>query len=205
MIYLKKKIRFAIKVFTFCLCLLLVFIGSGYFYLSHELTPAETKQEAIPYNNTLPQNAGVIFDICGDRTLCYMNFETETLSIVFDDKNTSVGEKLYGYPADYIVKGDYDLLCGIIDIIGGVELGWEEEILRYTGVQITEKLERTVDRDTLRREIIGKIIEKISYRGFQKEDLLYIIENSETNLTVPDCYYWPQYIKNLATGVRIVN
>ena len=127
------------------------------------------------------------------------------MNILFDTEQTAVGDTLYGYSVDYLIEGDYDLLSGIIDIAGGIEMENGEEVLRFTGVQVTDILSRTTDREELRRKIISKIIEKIRETGFQKADFLYIIENSNTNLTVPDCYYWSDYITDLCTNARIIN
>ena len=33
----------------------------------------------------------------------------------------------------------------------------------------------------------------------------YIIENTKTDLTVPNCYYWPPYIKKIAKNVVFIN
>ena len=159
----------------------------------------------MPYAPEAPEAKGVMFDICGDRTLAYMNFENNTLSIIFDDGNTTVGEKLYGYSVDFTVEGNYDLLAEIIDTSGGIELTFNDETLRYTGVQIADILSHTADRKAIRRDIILAILEKIKNTGFQKEDFLYIIENSKTNLTVPDCYYWADYIKEICGNVQMIN
>ena len=205
MIILKRKTKYIFSLITVCFLVCLIFVGSGYLYLNYELEPTEIKQESVPYYTAAPENAGVMFDICGDRTLCYMDFEKNTLSLIFDNADIKAGEKLYGYTVDYVVNGDYDLLGGIIDIIGGIELELENEVLRYTGVQITDVLSRTANRETLRRKIIPEILKKTEENGFQKEDFLYIIENSDTNLTVPDCYYWSDYIKTLCRNAKIIN
>jgi len=92
-----------------------------------------------------------------------------------------------------------------VDILGGIEMSDGEEVLRYTGVQISDMLSRNADSDAISREIILKLVEKIEKTGFQNEDFLYIIENSNTDLTVPDCYYWPEYISAICGNVQIVN
>lgn len=202
---MKKKVKTVLNLLAVCFLSGIIFIGVGYSYLNRELKPTENKTESVPYYPEAPESAGVMFDICGDRTLCYMNFEDGSLNILFDTEETAVGDTLYGYSVDYLIEGDYDLLSGIIDIAGGIEMENGEEVLRFTGVQVTDILSRTTDREELRRKIIPKIIEKIRETGFQKADFLYIIENSNTNLTVPDCYYWSDYITDLCTNARIIN
>lgn len=205
MINLQKKIKYILTFLTVCLLVGVIFIGSGYLYLSYQLKPTEIKEETVPYYSTVPDNAGVMFDICADRILCYMDFEKNLMNIVFDSKNIQIGENLYGYPVDYMINGNYDLISYLVDAVGGIEMETEEEILRFTGVQIEDMLSRTAETEELYREIIPEILKKVYENGLEKEDFLYIIENSETNLTMPDCYYWPDYIKSLCKNAIIVN
>ncbi len=202
---MKNKFKYLLNLLAVCFCVGIIFIGSGYLYLNRELTPTENKNPSVPYYPESPENKGVMFEICGERVLFFLNFENSSLSVLFDDSETPLGGKLYGYSVDYKVTGDYDLLAGIIDIAGGIELETEKEVLRYTGVQITDILSRETEREELIRQIILVLTEKISKMGFQKKDFLYIIENSETNLTVPDCYYWSEYINKLCSNVKIIN
>lgn len=198
MIIVEKKIKYFLKLTAICFLVGIIFVCSGYFYLNQKFTQTEKSDETIPYYNSAPENAGVLFDICSTRTLFYLNFEKNTISILSDNKNTEIGDTLYGYPIDYTIIGNYDLLEYIIDSLGGIELETENETLRYTGVQIADTLRKTTDTKEVYKKIIPKIFDKIKEQGIMREDLLYIIENSETNLTFPDCYYWSDYIKELS-------
>ena len=46
-------------------------------------------------------------------------------------------------------------------------------------------------------------LEKISENGFSKDDFSYIIEYGNTDLTVPVCYDWEKYIKQMCSSVNI--
>ena len=197
-IVLGKKIKYLFKFTAICLLVGIIFICSGYFYLNYELKETEKGESSVPYYSEAPENAGVLFDIYSDRTLFYMDFEKNTISILTDNKNTNTGDTLYGYPVDYTVSAGYDLLVYIIDTVGGIELETETEILRFTGVQIADMLSKSSDTKSLYRKVIPEIFKKIKEKGISREDLLYIIENSETNLTFPDCYYWSDYLKSFS-------
>ena len=93
----------------------------------------------------------------------------------------------------------------IIDAVGGIALKIGEETLSLTGVQVSNILETNTEREELRREIAEQIILKISKQGFDRENVLYIIENSKTDLTVPDCYYWSEHLKEVCQLPRMVN
>lgn len=202
---MKRKAKNLIAFSVSCLCSALIFVGSGYLYLDYKLTPTDTETPSVPYYESVPENKGVVFDICGDRTLCYMDFKKKSLKIILDDKQTRVGERLLGYKADYEVQANYSILEKIIDTVGGINLTQNGEALRYTGVQITDILSKTNDRTALRYEIITQIVDKIKETGFEKTDFLYIIENSKTKLTVPDCYFWSDHIKELSINTEFLN
>lgn len=188
-----------------CVCAGIIFVGGGYLYLNRELSTVENKTYSVPYYSPAPENAGVMFRIGQQGVLVYLDFEDNNIRFVYDTKDTPTGGLLYGYTVDYTVESDFDLLSGIVDILGGIELERDGEILRYTGVQVSELLlKNNCDRD-LCDEVILKITEKVKNTGFQNEDFLYIIENSSTDLSLPDCYYWREYISALCGNVQIVN
>ena len=57
----------------------------------------------------------------------------------------------------------------------------------------------------IEKQIIKSIIETVAKNGFHKKDFLVIIENSETNLTVPNCYDWENYIGKLCKNTFFIN
>ena len=78
-----------------------IFIGTGYFYLDRKLSVAEQKTEKIPYYTHLPENKGILFNICGNLTLCYLDFEEKTVSVV-SAVNYALDEgRIAGYTVDY--------------------------------------------------------------------------------------------------------
>ncbi len=182
-----------------------IFIGVGYFYLSADNKTVQNETESVPYYSQYPEPCGIMFDFLGDKTFFYLDFEAENLSVIYaDEADTSSGE-IYGYPIDFSVSADYSLLGFIVDAVGGINLNIDGENLSVTGVQVAEIMETTAEREELRREITKEIIFGISKQGFQRESILYIIENSDTNLTVPDCYYWSEYIGEACKLPRMIN
>ena len=51
---------------------------------------------------------------------------------------------------------------------------------------------------------ISKLEDLCSVLGISVAELLGI-ENSETNLTIPDCYYWSDNIQKLCKNLRVIN
>lgn len=201
-IILKKSIKIFMRTVFLTSILLVFFVAFGYMFLSSKVTLAEQKQEKVPYYEPIPQNVSVLLTVLDSKTLFFLDFEKENMRVL------SVGEEdgytFYGYSADFYAECDLNTVSGIIDIIGGIELEINDEKLNYTGTQVKEILEYNTDK-TMETEILKKTIEKISKTGFSKEDFLYIIKNSNTNLTVPDCYNWEKYIGKLCKNAIFVN
>ncbi len=202
---LKKKTALFLKTVGVCVFCLSLFVGVGYFYLDSKTQTVQNEAPSVPYYSSVPENAGVLLDIAGSKTLYYLDFENMTMAVIFADNEAIDNNEIYGYQVDYTVMADYPLLASIVDMAGGINLEAEGEMLSFTGVQVADMLSVSTDFDTLRREVTKKTLDGIRQNGMEKEDLLYIIENSETDLTVPDCYFWADYIKDICKTVRIVN
>ena len=187
----------------FLLCSIL-FTGFSYLYIFPLRQKVQNETESEPYYSPSIENAGIMFDILGDKTYFYLNFEDEEISVIYAD-NIEYEDEIFGYPIDYTVSSNFDIIGGIVDGVGGINLQLEGENLAFTGVQVVELLEKTADRAELRRVIVDEIISSISRQGFTREQFLYIIENSETNLTFPKCYYWSEYMKEICKLKRVIN
>lgn len=181
------------------------YIIGGYLYLDSETKPAEQSTPSVPYYSEAPENVGIMFELGLQKTYCFLDFYYKKLNVIYDAESFVGEDSIMGYPIDYKIKLDSDVYAEIIDFVGGIELENEEEILRYTGVQIVDMMTYSADYKKREREIIRKIIDKIGKNGFGRQDFLYIIENSETDITVPVCYYWSDYFKEICSSVNEVN
>lgn len=204
MIALKKKISGIIKFGGVCVICCALFVSGGYFYLRKSFAPAEKNVSSVPYTFPVPENKGIMFEICGDLTFIYLDFENEKLSVIFPP-GEEYGSEIYGYPIDFSVKSDYSLIGAIVDYAGGIELSDGGTTLRYTGVQIADLLSRTVDAEEEKRKIFPALFKKIAEEGIDSEVFQYVVENSETDITIPDCYNWHLYIEGLCANGAIIN
>lgn len=199
------KIKRILTILIICFVCGIFFVGVGYFYLDSQLEDVKQNVETVPYYIEVPDNVGIVLEIAEQQTFFFLDFNYKSISVIYDAEKYLENDTIMGYQADHYIVGDIELLGGIIDIVGGIELENNGELLRHTGVQITDILTTSTDYDLLERSVIQKIIEKIGENGFQKQDFLYIIENSNTTLTVPICYYWSDYMKDLCGFVNEVN
>ena len=199
-IVMKRKTKIFLTSFTVSICSLLIFMAIGFLYLESINKTVENKTEKVPFYQ-VPENKGILLDIDGIKTLFYMNFEKNNLSVIYPDME----EEIYDYEIDYKIKSDYKIVEEIIDILGGIDLKISEETYNYTGAQVVDLISKTEDIEPLKKTVTEKVIEKIGERGMTLEEFVYIIENSETNLTIPDCYTWPEYMSEICKNVRFIN
>ena len=204
MINLKNTVKYALLLAGLCLGCLLTLVGGGYAYLSFNTEKTDNKASKVPYEFAPPENAGIMFEFCGDRTFVYLNFENEEMKIVFP-LSGNLGDTVYGYSIDYTVKGDYYLLADIIDAADGIELHTGDGKYRYTGVQVAELLSNTVDTEELKRNIIAALTRKTADFGIDENVFYDIIKEGDTNLTVPDCHRWAEYLSLLCKNCTVVN
>lgn len=182
-----------------------ILAGLGYFYLDNTINkPADTKPQKVPYLAPAPQNIGAVFTVGREKTFIYLDFLKENATVIFADE-LDISNQIYGYEVTNKFTADYELIGGIVDILGGIDIESDGTVLNYTGTQVVHLLKTASDRMPLRRNIITRILKKIAQTGFTLENMLYIIENSTTDLTVPACYAFIDYLPTTVKTVNFVN
>ncbi len=203
-----KKSKIFKKAFIVFCCATVFFLLS-YAYLHFNLqptdTPADQKEYNIPYKKT-PDDCGLAFILPDESCLLvYLNFTDSAVNIINIDTFDYENKIYYGYNVDFTIQTDYSLIAGIIDRVGGIVLETNGETLRYTGTQIVDIIAVSEVDENVKRQVVLQIFSQISKNNFSKDDFVYIIENSETNLTVPDCLDWLDYIYDIALRKNFVN
>ncbi len=185
-----------------------IFFGAAYAYLDYNFSKTATdidqKDYAVPYNR-VPKSCGVVFVFPDNTaTLVYLDFDRENIRLLNIDAYEQSCPEYYGYSVDYNINISYELIEGIIDRVGGIDITQNGETLRYTGVQVMDLI--AYDRvEDIRKQILTQIFDKISKNNFSKEDMVYIIENSEGNLSFIDCIDWLDYLKSMSSRVNFIN
>lgn len=189
------------------MCLAL-FFGVAYAYLSYNFNKAtadaDQKDYTVPYER-LPQNCGIAFVYPdSSATLMYLDFENICIRLLAIPQFIGEQELYHGYTADYTVQTSYELIEGIVDRIGGVNISYSDETMRYTGIQVIDLISEGCD-DELKNQLLAEIFKQISKNNFSKDDFVYIIENSESNLSIIECIYWCEYIKDMSGRISFIN
>lgn len=207
---MNKKIKSAFKrILVFFGCIT-VFLAASFLYLKYGLDEnnnAVAKNESnVPYQKNNCENTCIVFCLDdGSAVMIYLDFLSgRTLSAVMYDYSEN-DEEILGYTADFKIYADWDLVAGIIDRIGGIELSINGESLRLTGVQTVDLISSGGVTSELYRNILLAIYGKIARVGLSNADLVYITENGKTEMSMPDCYYWQDSLRELFSRSSIIN
>ncbi len=203
--FLKSILKKGIVIFVCGMLFFGVVYAFLYFnYNQSETTTTDQKEHTVPYER-LPENKGIAIVFSdGSAHLIQLDFDTMCIRLVDISEFAGQHADYNGYFADFTVKIDYNLVEGIIDRVGGIDLEYGGAIWHCTGTQVVEYISYN-DNNELRRQIILKIFEQISKNDFSKDDFVYIIENSTTDLSLPDCIFWIDYIKQMSSRTDFIN
>lgn len=185
-----------------------VFFTASYFYLYGNLQSvekaADTKKDDVPYSE-IPENCGLHFLLpAGREVLFFLDFEKEISYIINIFENKGSEDNYAGYSFDYGFTVDYTVLSALIDRIGGLDLRCGDETLRLTGIEVCDALCKNSSPE-FSFEVIVSFCDRIAQNGFSGEDFVYLIENTGTELTVPICLYWQDYVKDMFANAVFVN
>ncbi|MBR0467096.1 MAG: hypothetical protein IJJ40_06390 [Clostridia bacterium] len=196
----KTVVRFLVSAFV---CLSFFMLSSVVFLNYHNTSKSVTKEKTDEPYYTGPKSAGLLFTFgANEGFFVFFDFKEEKtyFKLTKDDNKTRISDKV----VNYVIECDYDTLSGIIDRTGGVTLELEGQYRRYTGEQVVELLASYPFDSNIRISIAKEVFKNIQNNGFSKDDFVYIIENSGTDLLVPDCFYWSDYIKDTVSTVEVI-
>ena len=195
------------RIFIVLFCCTL-FFSAAYLYLDNTIGKAsfktDQKDEETPYK-LLPQNSGIVFILPDNSAvMAYLDFESNCINLVDVEQYDQSQTVYHGYPAEYNVQVSYALIEGIVDRIGGINLDFQGESLRFTGSQTVAIIKQS-DIKEIKRQLIFEIFNCMAKNNFSKGDFVYIIENSKSNLSIVDCIIWMDYIRDMCKNVNFVN
>ena len=199
---MRKNTKQTIKL---CLIFLLVFgsfVGFGYFYLNNEPTLANNETSSIPYRQEPPQNTGILLEINRDKTFFYLDFSNEKL-IVSLKPEEPFNNEVYGYSFDYKIESDSSLISYVTDYVGGIDLKLENQDLRLTGEQVKALYDSNVSLD-FKKQIIESLAQKFTQSYVSVEFFSDIINTTQTDLKIIDCYFWDDYFGKVCNNLHFI-
>lgn len=187
MIYVS-SFKIFLKTFVISGWCLVLFIGLGYYYIDSQNIKVENEAESVPYYSQVPANKSVKITM-GTRCVgIYLDFEAMEMEV-------SINPADYSY--DYSVEADYSLLSDMCNYFDGINLMREAETLRYTGEQVVDLLSSD-NSEKIRIDIITAILSKMSEQGVGADFFNMIITKSKTDMKMPDCYFWREFMDDIA-------
>lgn len=197
----KTALYFCVAVIICSVC----FSAIIHFTVTKKQTQADSNVQSVPYyEEQPPDNAGLLFRFKENSSVFFnLDFYEEKVSVIFfDTKITKQTVLDYGYTVTTTFDTDYIFLAEFIDRFGGIEVQNGEILQRCTGVQITQMLEN----ETLEKHaVITALLSKISFSGFTKNDLTFIIKNTQTQLSFPEGYPLIAPLSNVCRTINFVN
>lgn len=190
------------------LSVVLLFVFTVMLNLQSNGQKVDVQPENIPYSIGTPHESyGILMRFAGGGSeyFCFDGKENKTNVIVLSGGATESDVNKLGYDVFETMDITYDVLAKLIDRFGGIEFkNGADGILKHTGVQVAEMLSKTTDI-SFRKQVIELVLLKIKAKGFSREDLLFLINNSETTLNFPKGYYIPDAIGASLQNIIFVN
>lgn len=199
---MQKNIKAFLKTLVICIICCAVFLGTGYLYLEGSTNSTDNEVEQVPYYS-VPQNSGVIIEVGGDLTFLYLAFEDGRIIVV--PRGEQDDFLRYGYTVDYVLSTNFKMVAGLVDRLGGIDIVKDTEVYSYTGTQVENLLTFSDEIYGDKIIVLQGLLQKISEVGLTADDLLYIISQSETKLTLPDCYFWAEHLKNICKNAVFID
>jgi len=186
-------------------CAVVLFSLVGYFSLKTPKQQVGQGVENVPYVEETLENYGLLFSFSeGGSVFINLDFYNKKTSFMFfDEEVEGLYMRQFGYRVDNVFKADYVFLAEFIDRFGGITLTGETT-MRYTGVQVTDMLSKSLDRK-LKHSIAEALISKINTVGFNKRDLIFLIEETETDMSFPTGYGLLEGINKVSNEVYFIN
>ncbi len=204
---MKKKFDIYFKILVSSIAFAAVLILTFSITLGVKSKTVNDPIEKVPYKiSEAPLFWGVLINFAGGKSL-YLAFDAEnndTSVLLLPEMASESAVTEYGYAVNTVSKADLDFLSLLIDSFGGIELNSDGETFNFTGVQVSEMLRKSNDIE-FKKRIANKLLVKIKEQGFKKEDILLLIENTDTNLTFPEGYYLDETVNNSLGSIRFVN
>ena len=201
---MKKRTKGLLTAFVSALLSFAVMLTAAYVYMSADRAKKSvgSTESRVPYKQK-QESKGVMF-LLPDGTGClfHLDFENESVTAVLTETADPYADDLGGYGIDFTVELSFDTAEGIIDRAGGVNLEEDGQMLRFTGFQVIQLISQGAGMD-LRREIVCEVLSGFAKNSITAGDLVYIIENSQTDLTVPECYGWHQDLPQMFENATV--
>ena len=160
--------------------------------------------EGIGYTK-YPSSRGLLFlGEDGSGVFIFLDFSSISTYLYVFPENAEENTELLPYVTDAVFNIKSDFLPRLSDRLGGIEMTDEtgEKSICFSS-SLMVFCEEKLNYDKLLQLCIS-FFEKISKIGLSSEDIMFIIEETDSNISFSVCYDWIPHIKEMFCNV-IVN
>jgi len=189
-----------------------ILLGGSYLYLKYDplekLSNVQSQKKDVPYSSekqNTPENCGLLFTLPDESgCLVYLDFEAKKISVLPTGDTSEIGDSFKGYDVNNVISCEYSLISELVDRIGGINMEIDEEQVRLTGEQVIEYVCENSSKKT-QKQLILSAAKSIKENGVSRSDLVYIMDNCETQgLSLTKCYYWSEYLPEMSENVSVI-
>ncbi len=145
-----------------------------------------------------PENCGLLFtDHMGCGAFIFLDFENITTSVYLFPENATTNAERLSYDTDYTFTLPENFAGRLCDRLGGIEMTDDEgEKSLFFSPALAQFCNNLKDSQKLQK-ISSAFFEKISKTGLSSEDFMFIIEETDTDISYTVCYDWIGYIEEM--------
>ena len=177
----------------------------GILLLPAEIAPPEQSVQenisGIGYSEEIPSATLLFLFDDSSGVLLHLDFNSFlTNCYIFDEKAEENADAL-PYDTLYTLTADKGFLPRLADRLGGLEIEEENGSKSlYFSPALTEFCEKGLNEEK-RLALALSFFDKIAKTGLSSEDFMFIIEETENNLSYSVCYDWISHIKVMFSNI----
>ena len=201
-----KKIKNYLTVFLSCIMVVLgVCTILGILIIPAEIAPpkesAHENIEGVGYTK-YPSSKGLLFlSENGSGAFIFLDFSSISTYLYIFPENPEENAALLPYVTDAVFHIDADFLPSFCDRLGGIELTEQNgDTSLYFSPSIISFCETGLNTEKMLQLCIS-FFDKIAKTGLSSEDFMFIIEETDSNISFSVCYDWIPYIKEMCQNV----
>lgn len=177
----------------------MLFIGFGYYYIESQNKEVKNEIESVPYYTQLPDNKGLYFKFKAESVYTYLDFKEQSITLILNPEDLEG----MGYKVDYTLDCGDNIISEVCNYFDGINLMIDAETLRYSGSQVLTLLSKDNSK-ILRKNIAAAVFEKVEKQGIGIDFFNMLIIETKTNLKMPDCYFWAEFLDDMAKNINFM-
>lgn len=204
---MKRTKRFAVAVLSVLAAISGFCAFMGILLIPAEIAPPKQSVheniEGVGYTK-YPSSKGLLFKAeDGSGAFIFLNFSTISTYLYLFPENAEENASALPFITDYVFSIKDDFLPKLCDRLGGIEMTDEngENCICFSS-SLMAFCENKLNPDNM-LQLCSSFFDKISKTGLSSEDFMFIIKETDSNLSYSVCYDWIPHIKEMFCNIVI--